>query len=289
MIAFSAPVAAWEKAGQYFEHQGDQIFYRLSRHSSEHAPVLLLIHGFPTSSYDWRPIWSSLAEKYTLIACDMLGFGFSDKPSGDYCMLAQADIHQALLGELGYDDVHMMAHDYGVSIAQELLARQLPIRSVTWLNGGIFPEQHRPILTQKILNSPLGPFAAKLFNWKKFERGMSKVWGKNRSSAETELAAFWEILQYKDGTRLAHRLIRYIDDRKRHRDRWVTAVVSASEQIPMVLINGILDPVSGAHLADYFEEQCPRAACIRLQDVGHYPQVEAPEAVLKAFYASDCG
>jgi pimeloyl-ACP methyl ester carboxylesterase len=71
-------------------------------------------------------------------------------------------------------------------------------------------------------------------------------------------------------------------DRKQYRDRWVEAMINAS--IPMRLIDGALDPVSGRHLADRYAELVPEADVVLLDQIGHYPQTEAPEKVLNHFY-----
>ena len=87
---------------------------------------LLLIHGFPTCSYDWSRIWPGLVESgFNPIALDMLGFGLSDKPAQHrYDLMQQADLHVQLMQALEVEACDILAHDYGVSIAQELLARQ---------------------------------------------------------------------------------------------------------------------------------------------------------------------
>ncbi len=113
------------------------------------------------ASWDWHLLWRPLSEHYRLIACDMLGFGDSAKPRGyAYSLLEQADLQQALLRHLGHAGaVHVLAHDYGDSVAQELLARhregRIQLASCVFLNGGLFPETHRPVLVQRLLLSPL--------------------------------------------------------------------------------------------------------------------------------------
>ena len=147
-------VDAWRDAGTFVDLRGYRMFYR----REGRGPALLLIHGYPTSSWDWARIWPELTTRYDVIALDMLGFGESAKPRDHhYSILEQADLQAALLGALGVARVHVLAHDYGVTVAQELLARGAPIDSVAFLNGGLFPETHRPRLIQRILASPLGP------------------------------------------------------------------------------------------------------------------------------------
>jgi pimeloyl-ACP methyl ester carboxylesterase len=108
----SSAIADWRAAGTYFEHRGHRIFWREG--GLPDAPVLLLIHGFPTASWDWEAVWPELAMRYRLLTLDMIGFGFSDKPLDyDYSILDQADLCEALLRERGVGDYHVLAHDYG--------------------------------------------------------------------------------------------------------------------------------------------------------------------------------
>jgi pimeloyl-ACP methyl ester carboxylesterase len=71
----------WRQAGAFFKHKCHNIFWREGGNPS--GPVLLLVHGFPTASWDWEKIWPDLAQRYRLLTLDMIGFGFSDKPYRD--------------------------------------------------------------------------------------------------------------------------------------------------------------------------------------------------------------
>src|SRR5690606_10836610 len=85
------PIEQWAAASRDFmfgEH-------RLRYWEAGSGEPLLLIHGFPSGAWDWHYLWQPLAERYRVIACDMLGFGFSAKPRGHaYGLLEQADIQQ---------------------------------------------------------------------------------------------------------------------------------------------------------------------------------------------------
>ena len=70
-------------------------------------------------------------------------------------------------------------------------------------------------------------------------------------------------------------------ERRTHRDRWVGALVNTS--VPRRLINGPVDPVYGAHMAERYRELVPEPDVVTLPGIGHYPQVEDPQGVLKAF------
>lgn len=152
----------WKLEEKIFEYKSHKISYHDSGDTSK--KVIILLHGYPTSSYDWHLIWSELSADYRLIAMDMLGFGFSDKPDSiDYTFSIQTDILEALLTNLNIEKVNLIAHDYGDNVAQELLARNieqkegypLKIESLTLLNGALFPESHRPTTIQKLLSRPL--------------------------------------------------------------------------------------------------------------------------------------
>jgi pimeloyl-ACP methyl ester carboxylesterase len=79
------------------------------------------------------------------------------------------------------------------------------------------------------------------------------------------------------------KLIGYIAERRAHRERWVGALVDT--QVPIRLINGLADPVSGAHMLVRYRELVAQPNIVELPGVGHYPQVEAPDAVVHAIRA----
>jgi pimeloyl-ACP methyl ester carboxylesterase len=252
-------------------------------------PVLLLIHGFPTSSWDWHRVWAELGERFRLVALDMLGFGLSDKPARhEYSILEQADLYEALLAHLGVARCHVLAHDYGDTVAQELLARVAErgegaegiLASVCFLNGGLIPGFHHPRLIQRLLAGPLGPLVSRMLNEARFRSSFSKVFGPQTQPSDQLLAECWELIREQDGHRIAYRLIRYMEERRLRRERWVGALGVAAA--PLCLIDGMLDPVSGAHMVAAFREAAPSARVVELAHVGHYPQLEDPPAVIGA-------
>lgn len=278
----------WRTAGEYFRWEGHSIFYR-AEGSGDRA--LLLLHGFPTASWDFERLWPELRKRYSrVITLDMLGFGFSDKPRNHvYSLVKQAELHEALLAKLGVRHVDILAHDYGVSIAQELLARDFErhikpysIGSVTLLNGGLFPETHRMTGTQRLLRSPLGPLLAKLMNERRFSKSFSVVFGPHTKPSAAELHDFWSLIEHNRGADVMPLLISYISERRFNRARWVEALQRT--QVPIRLINGPEDPVSGAHMVQRYRELISNPDIVSLPGIGHYPQSEAPDQVLKAFF-----
>ena len=283
-----AELREWLSQGSHFFWKSHSIFYRSTFRKGK--PAVLLIHGFPTASYDFAPIWQQLSKHFSLVTADMLGFGFSAKPYPyNYSVIEQADVFEALLKKLKVKDYHVLAHDYGVSVAQELLARQVgkkrPVLSVCFLNGGLYPEYHKPLLVQKLMLSPLGPLLAKFFSKAKLRASFDAIFGERKAS-ERELEAFWQLIEYNDGRRVIPNLLHYMNERRQYRERWVNAMENAAA--PIAMINGPMDPISGRHLAQAFAGRNPQARVEILEGVGHYPQVEAPEKVA-ALYLSILG
>ncbi|MBI6614984.1 alpha/beta hydrolase [Pseudomonas simiae] len=279
------PLSAWRKRSQTFDFHGRTLRYWVAGQGEP----LLLIHGFPTASWDWHYLWQPLAQRNLVIACDMLGFGDSAKPlDHGYCLLEQADLQQALLAHLRVEQpVHVLAHDYGDSVAQELLARHYEGRfhmaSCVFLNGGLFPETHRPALVQKLLLSPLGWMIGRAFGRNALANSFSQIFGPNTRPSESALDDFWSLIDCHDGTRILHKLIAYIPQRGRMRERWVAAM--QRDGVPLRVIDGEMDPISGAHMVERYCELVPHADTVLLANIGHYPQIEAPVQVLKHYLA----
>lgn len=279
------PLSVWRKRGQSFVFHGQTVRYW----TAGQGEPLLLIHGFPTASWDWHYLWQPLAQRYRLIACDMLGFGDSAKPlDHEYSLLEQADLQQALLEYLGVEQpVHVLAHDYGDSVAQELLARHYEARihlaSCVFLNGGLFPETHRPVLMQKLLLSPLGWMIGRAFSRDALVKSFRQIFGPQSRPTESELDDFWSLVESNRGPRILHKLISYIPERRVQRDRWVSAMQRG--EVPLRVIDGEVDPISGAHMVQRYRQLIPSPDTVLLPGIGHYPQTEAPAQVLEHYLA----
>lgn len=276
----------WRTAGRSFEHRRSSIFYRKGGSSDE---VLLCLHGFPTSSFDYRKIWPDLEQSFTVVAPDLIGYGFSAKPYDlDYTTFAQADVVEAFVQHLGFSRVHILAHDYGNTITQELLAREnegrlaFEIESICFLNGALFPETHRPILAQKLLISPVGRLFGRFIPDGRFTASLASIFGPETRPTREELEDHLALFKHNGGKRIAHKLIRYMTERKRYRSRWVTPLQTMTK--PFLFINGSFDPVSGKHLVERFREVVPsQQNIVELNGIGHFPHLESPSEVVKHF------
>ena len=278
-------VNTWKQSGKYFDYEGNPIFYKSQKAKAEY---LLCLHGFPTSSYDYHKVWDGLSERFSLIAFDMIGYGLSSKPTDfDYTTFHQADVLQAVIEHLGVKKIHILSHDYGNTIIQELLARDeedrlnFEIQTICMMNGALFPETHRPILAQKILISPVGFLFNKLTTDKRLKQSLASVFGTNTQPTGAELDEFLELVKYNDGNKITHKLIQYMRERTINRERWVGALERLKQ--PYRMINGLEDRVSGAHLVKRFREIMPHKDIIEMPNIGHFPHFEAPEETSRRF------
>ena len=183
--------------------------------------------------------------------------------------------------------MHVLAHDYGDSVAQELLARHYEARihlsSCVFLNGGLFPETHRPVLMQKLLLSPLGWMIGRAFSRDALVKSFRQIFGPQSRPTESELDDFWSLVDSNRGPRILHKLISYIPERRVQRDRWVSAMQRG--EVPLRVIDGEVDPISGAHMVQRYRQLIPNPDTVLLPGIGHYPQTEAPAQVLEHYLA----
>lgn len=284
---------AWRDAGEFITVHGRRIYCR----RAGAGPRLLLIHGFPTSSFDWAPMWPMLTSRFDVLTFDLLGLGFSSKPRGHrYGVHEQADLAEAVAHHYGWNAAFVLAHDYGDTVAQELLARSsqdpaqaaLRILRLCLLNGGLFPETHHARPIQRLLASPLGPGLVGLMSRRGFARSLQTLFSPTRPLSDTAIDEYWALLQHDDGIHAVPSLLGYMAERRRERTRWVGALQTADT--PLRLICGALDPVSGLHMSERYRELVPRADIVVLDDVGHFPQLEDPErvfAAVAAFFPGD--
>lgn len=271
-------VAAWRDGGRFVSTDARSIFVRSGNGD---GPTLLLLHGYPSSSFDYRGVVSHLADRAWL-TMDFLGFGLSDKPRPHrYSLFEQADLVQRVVAEATEGPVELIAHDMGTSVATELLARdlagQLPfdLHRAVITNGSVILERAslRPI--QKILRGPLGPVVARFANRRMFARGFARLFSDDHPLTPEEADAQWALMAYNNGAEISHLLISYLDERVRNASRWHGAV--RDWQKPLSFLWGLDDPVATTEVLDGLRQLRPHAEVIELPGVGHYPQVEVPQ------------
>jgi pimeloyl-ACP methyl ester carboxylesterase len=251
---------------------------------------MTLLHGYPSSSHDWAKVLPALADRHALLLFDFLGFGASDKPADHtYSIHEQADLVEAIWRRERITETTVVAHDYAVSVVQELLARRaegglsVSLSSVHLLNGGLYPDLHRPVPIQNALLDPeQGPILSARLTEEEFAAAAGPTFGEDFDAA-SDIADIWRA--NSRGSVVMHRTIRYMVDRREHERRWVEALEHTD--VPMQFSWGMLDPISGAHIAERIRDRLPGAPFLALEDVGHWPQLEAPNRVASALVTED--
>jgi pimeloyl-ACP methyl ester carboxylesterase len=250
------------------------------------GPTILLLHGYPSSSYDYREVVPHLDGR-AWVTLDFLGFGLSDKPRAHrYSLLEQADIVQAVVAEAASGPMVLIAHDMGTSVATELLARdiqgQLPfeLQRAVIGNGSVILNRASLRPSQKLLRSPLGPILSRLSNESSFVRAFGRLFSAGHPLSEQEGRAQWALWAHNDGRRIAHLLISYLDERVRYASRWHGAVRDWPK--PLSFLWATEDPVATMNVLNGLRELRPAAPVVELPGVGHYPQVEVPDKFIRA-------
>lgn len=273
-------IAAWWDGGEHVDLPQGRIFVARAGSGPRHATLL---HGFPSSSHDWAKVAPGLAGSHTLLMPDFLGFGASAKPKDHaYSLVEQADLVEALWARDGVTSTALAGHDYAVSVVQELLARDLDVEltSVTLLNGGLYPDLHRPQPVQEALADPeQGPRLAAAFNEELLIAGSAPTFGAGYDHT-ADARDIWQSIARDDGHLVMPALMAYMAERRANEARWVGALEACS--VPMAFVWGLQDPVSGGHVVPRLRERLPQAVIDELADVGHWPSLEAPDRVVAA-------
>lgn len=288
-------VDAWRAGGALVEVNGRRLFMRTCEGD---GPQLLFLHGYPSSSYDWRPVLELLPGQRA--ACfDFLGFGLSDKPRDHvYSLMDQADLVEGVVQRLDAAEIVLVAHDMGTSVATELLARdvegRLPfrLRSVLLLNGSMVIERASLTLSQKVLRSRFGVVAAALSNERSFRAGFGRLFSAGHPLTPEEAADQWALLAYGGGNRILHKLTYYLRERVTFAERWHGALRDWDGQLELAW--ALQDPVATEAVLDAVLELRPAAPATRFPSLGHYSQLEEPETIAPivarlASYASGSG
>jgi len=282
-------VADWAARGEHRELAGHRVFTMVAPAAgAETAEPLLVLHGFPTSSYDYAAVLDGLRRNRRVLLLDLLGYGLSDKPDVAYTMALQADLAQAFVADVGVDELAVLSHDMGNTVGGELLARHLDgdwdvhISRRVVTNGSIYIEMARLTAGQEMLlalpdaviDPALAPDEAALV------LALAATFSPHTTIPDAELRAHAAMIRHGDGNRVLARLIRYIEERRRGQGRFTGAI--ETHPAPLGVVWGLDDPIAVAPMAQRLREARPDAAVVHLDRVGHYPMVESPARFLGA-------
>jgi pimeloyl-ACP methyl ester carboxylesterase len=287
----SDAVDAWAARGRVHDVGGHQLFAVDVPAVDEQAEPVVVLHGFPTSSYDWHHVIDGLAGRRRVVALDFLGFGLSAKPDRHYSIELQCDLTEVLLEQLGVDRFALVTHDMGDSVGGELLARQIDGRTElvatrrVLTNGSIYLDLAQLTAGQQYLLSlpderawpPLGEAAEVL------RASLAATCAPAMVPPDAELDAHVELILREEGQALLPRLIRYIEDRRAREARYTGAIEDHPSALTIVW--GDQDPIAVVAMAHRLAERRPDATLRILDGVGHYPMLEAPQRFGEAVLA----
>jgi pimeloyl-ACP methyl ester carboxylesterase len=280
-----ASLSAWAERGRAVSIAGRELFV-VDLGPRDAEQTLILLHGFPTSSHDFHRVIDRLAATRRVVVHDHLGFGLSDKPSDySYSLLEQAEYALLLWRELGIARAHLLAHDYGTSIATELLTRvqrglagDFTLDSLILCNGSVHIELAELTLSQRLLEAP-GPIAdvfARLSSRRFFDHNIQGLLGSESTLPESELRAMWDGILRHEGRAKLPELSHYLGERRRFWHRWIGALVHS--QLPTLVLWGREDPIAVPAIAEQLAGEIPSAKLVWLERLGHFPMLEDPQA-----------
>lgn len=279
----SPELEEWRSRGRSLRVFGHEVFTIEAGPEGAARTPLVILHGYPTSSLDFRHALPVLAAQRRVIVHDHLGFGLSDKPDRyGYTLVDQAEVALGVWRALGIHRAHVLAHDYGTSVATELVARRerglLPIElaSLTLCNGSMHIELASLKLSQKLLkNHVTGPILARLSSKAFFTRQLRSVLADPKAVSDAELALHWEALTHGGGQARLAEVSRYHEDRWRFWHRWIGALTRLD--LKTHVLWGRRDPVAVPAIAEQLAREIPGARLTWLEDLAHYPMLEAPQ------------
>ena len=280
-------VTDWQALGSMYQLAGHPVFaVDLPATGREEADPLLVIHGYPSSSFDFAEVLPRLAEHRRVVLVDLLGYGFSAKPDLHYTMALQADVVVALTATLGLDRLALLTHDMGDTVGGELLARNAegswPVaitrRVVT--NGSIYIAMAQLSAGQLLLLSlPDEPVTEDLApGAEALAAALAATLAP--AHASVDMSAHASLVVHGGGNRMLARTIRYIEERRANERRFTGAI--ESHPSPLGVVWGPEDPIAVVAMVDRLREARPDVTVRLIEGSGHYPQVEDPEGFTDA-------
>lgn len=280
---------AWAARGRMLETRVGRVFVVDEPAEGEpDGPPVLLVHGFPTCSFDWRQAWPALRARRRVVAVDLPGYGLSAKPDRQHTIEAAADALLDVCRALDIGEVDMVTHDMGDTVGGALLARDLDggvplaVRRRVVTNGSIYIRMADFRWQQELLlRLPDAALPVAAPKWM-YTRGIAGIFGAT-APPDDELDALWDLFRHDGGARLVPRLIRYIQERRAHEHVWTTAI--EEHPSPLAIVWGDRDPVALPAMAERLAEARDDAGLTWLHGTGHFPMTESPDAFAAAVLA----
>lgn len=277
-------IPEWKAKGKYTKVYGHAVF---NIHHQTNKPTIAFLHGYPSASYDYYKVLPFLSTNFSYIIHDHLGFGLSDKPANySYSLLEQAEIAIELWKQCGIKEIHLVSHDYGTTVANEIIVRKLQgfepvkIKSVTFCNGSMHIELAHLKLVQKLLKHPFwGKYIVALMNKRTFVKTMQDIWFDKQLCDLNEMDELWELMMMNAGKEVLHKISQYNNERVKYWHRWIPALTQLD--IPTHILWAQQDPIAVKAIAEQLHKEIPDSVYTKIDNCGHYPMLEQPELWIK--------
>ncbi len=290
-VFYSDLAEAWYKSGDYFEwtsttvnnnNQEVDVFYRTFGDRSN--PELLLIHGFPNSSFDYQALIPLLVDDYFIATLDFPGSGFSEKPLNGFSYMLEDNarlVDYFVREVVGFSDFALFTHDRGVSIGLAFLGHYLDNPSPDY-------EISYHFLSNSGMFLPLAnllPFQLAVLDPAREEQVVAARKAQPRLTEGDPIAvAYADIFKFNDGDAAIVQVGKYLLERAENETRWLENLPRSP--VPVAYMWGLLDVVNPIRIPNYvwltyLNEREAESSFWILPTAGHYPQRDTPEQVAK--------
>lgn len=288
-MSFSEDLKRWQSQGRKKKVLDQEVFYLDTNPGNQVKPVLLVLHGYPSASYDFHRALPYLEKSFRVVIHDHPGFGFSAKNMQySFSLKDQAQIALQLWQELDIHEAFLVAHDYGTSVYTEIealyqedpgLEEKMKLQAIVLSNGSIHLDLAKPRKIQWALASRTwGRLVARLSSRFIFKRNMRALWV-SQAADDDDLNDLWALLNYNDGRKTFHLVSRYLHERIRFKNRWVGALKNSSRK--SLILWAREDPVARARVGEELHQNIKGSELKWIDNCGHYPMLEKPEVWAK--------
>jgi pimeloyl-ACP methyl ester carboxylesterase len=272
----------WKSRGKFYNILKKNIFVIDEGSSND---TLVILHGYPTSSFDYLKVLPELSKHYRVVIHDHLGFGFSDKPdSYTYSLIDQADFALQLWHKMGLKEVTILAHDYGTSVAKEILARKnhnlipIKIKRIYLCNSSMRLEHlHLRNMDKLLKDKKLGRYIARLtsYGFRKIKNKLSRNNLNPEIHPEYDIKKVWNNLDSDRGKKEIHLLSNFINERYTFWHRWTEALKES--EIPVKIVWEKSDPVAIKEIAIVLATENFNDNLEWLENARHYSIIDSPK------------
>jgi pimeloyl-ACP methyl ester carboxylesterase len=247
------------------------------------GPAVVLLHGFASSLDNWKRVRPALRTQHRVLALDLKGFGWSDRPEGDYSPRAQAQLVRAFLDKRGVDDVAVVGHSWGASVAMQLALNDAKrVRRVALYDAWVFEEQ-LPTAFHMARTPGIGELIFGAFYDERIDEKMASAFFDRRHVTEAFVEEVERGLERPGSTAAA-----LAAARSQHFDQVQQRYPKMDK--PTLLIWGREDRITPLHYGERLARTLPAAKLVVYPRCGHFPMIEAAAEStreLRAFLAQD--